>query len=361
MEERPERPTAGPGAAPAAPASWQDRFDALVAPARYEWRAPACAEATAVVARLGQVSLLSVAAGPVRVHRTPRLVTGAPVHRVALAVQGPGAATLTQDGRSAALHPGDLAFVDPRRAFSLEQRQPFGMLLLVLPERLLGLSAERAAGITGRAVGRENGTAMLLAPFLEQLPHTARQVPSAVAELLAGSAVEALALLADEALPQDDVPPGDSRHHLVTLVRRYIDENLADPGLSPERIAAVHHISVRYLHRLFEGEGVTVGRLIRQRRVEECGGELARRGRASPTISAVAQRWGFQSPAHFSRTFKEVFGVPPRQWRLTGLPVLPGPRGPALPPVAAGGVRRAVPVTETETADQALFPLQPVT
>ncbi|MYT26968.1 helix-turn-helix domain-containing protein, partial [Streptomyces sp. SID7760] len=85
--------------------------------------------------------------------------------------------------------------------------------------------------------------------------------------------------------------------------------------LSPERIARQHHISVRYLHRLFESEGTTVGRYIRQRRLEQCGRELARRSRVVPTVSAVAQRWGFVSPAHFSRAFRAAYGVSPREWR----------------------------------------------
>lgn len=69
-------------------------------------------------------------------------------------------------------------------------------------------------------------------------------------------------------------------------------------------------MSVRYLHRLFEGEETTVCRLIQRRRLEECSRELARRGRATPTVAAVAHRWGFTSPAHFSRVFRAAYGVP---------------------------------------------------
>ncbi|MCZ0982276.1 hypothetical protein O1L60_34535 [Streptomyces diastatochromogenes] len=65
-------------------------------------------------------------------------------------------------------------------------------------------------------------------------------------------------------------------------VRDHINRNLGDPDLSPERIARAQRISVRYLHRLFEGEGTTVGQLIRQRRLEECGRELGRRGGTAP-------------------------------------------------------------------------------
>jgi AraC-like DNA-binding protein len=38
----------------------------------------------------------------------------------------------------------------------------------------------------------------------------------------------------------------------------FIWENLGDPNLTPGAIAAAHHISLRYLHKLFHAEGQTV-------------------------------------------------------------------------------------------------------
>ncbi|TDC36686.1 helix-turn-helix domain-containing protein, partial [Actinomadura sp. KC345] len=32
-------------------------------------------------------------------------------------------------------------------------------------------------------------------------------------------------------------------------------------------------------------------------------------------ISAIAARWGFTSPAHFSQTFRTAYGLSPRQFR----------------------------------------------
>lgn len=52
---------------------------------------------------------------------------------------------------------------------------------------------------------------------------------------------------------------------LSPRIRSYINERLPDPGLSPESIARAHHISVRYLQKLFQQEGTTVHRWIQQR------------------------------------------------------------------------------------------------
>lgn len=70
-------------------------------------------------------------------------------------------------------------------------------------------------------------------------------------------------------------------------------------------IAAAHHISVRRLHKLFEDQPQTVAALIRQHRLERCRADLARSDR---TVTAVAARWGFSDPAHFSRLFKATYG-----------------------------------------------------
>ncbi|MFI9237162.1 helix-turn-helix domain-containing protein [Streptomyces sp. NPDC053079] len=268
------------------------------------------------VRHLGYLRVLSLEADPVRLSRTPRLIDRAPADGVVVALQQTGSAALTQDGRSTALLPGHLAVIDPRRPFSLEQRQRFRQRFFRLPAQVLNVPAARLRTVTGRAfaAGREGAQP---APFLDRLADRAARIPSAVGDLLAGNVADLLVTLVEEHAEREDDCPGAAHDHLLPAVRRYIENHLGDPGLTPEAIARAHRISVRYLHRLFEGEDVTVHRLIQRRRVEECGKELARSapGPAGSTISAVALRWGFHSPAHFSRVFKTVYGRPPREWR----------------------------------------------
>ncbi|MFI9202790.1 helix-turn-helix domain-containing protein [Streptomyces sp. NPDC053048] len=275
--------------------------------------------------RLGYLRVLSLEADPVRLSRTPRLVAHDPADGVAVALQLAGTAALTQDGRSTALLPGQLAVLDLRRPFSLEQKERFRQRFFRLPGPVLNVPAARLRTVTGRALAPGEETAALPAPFLDRLADRAAHIAPDVGDLLAGNVADLLAALVDAyaeraAYAQGaDVCPGTARDHLLPVVRAYIERHLGDPGLTPESIARAHGISVRYLHRLFEGEEATVGRLIQRRRVEECGKELARPapGQAGPAISAVAVRWGFPSPAHFSRVFKTVYGRSPREWRAT--------------------------------------------
>ncbi|MDQ1006704.1 AraC-like DNA-binding protein [Streptomyces sp. V4I23] len=272
-------------------------------------------EASVTAVDLGYLRVLSVEADPMRLSRNARLVAAAPEHRLALAMQASGTASLHQDGRSTVLRPGELALFDLRRPFSLEQQQRFRLHMLRLPEQSLGTAAGGVGRITGRAIAPVGGVAALLAPFVTGLVADAARITAPVGDRLAGNAADLLATLVDELAGTGDGDGGNARAHLLPLIRRYIDENLRDPDLSPERIAEAHRISVRYLHRLFETEETTVRKSIQRRRVEECARELVRRGRATPTISTVAQSWGFQNPAHFSRAFKAVYGHSPRHWR----------------------------------------------
>jgi AraC-like DNA-binding protein len=102
---------------------------------------------------------------------------------------------------------------------------------------------------------------------------------------------------------------------MVRRIRAHIDARLWDRELTPVTVAAAQHISIRYLHKLFEGQGSTIGRWIQHRRLEEARRELARPGRSDTTVAAVARRWGFANATHFSRCFRAEYGMPPSDWR----------------------------------------------
>ncbi|MFF3945919.1 helix-turn-helix domain-containing protein, partial [Streptomyces sp. NPDC001902] len=105
---------------------------------------------------------------------------------------------------------------------------------------------------------------------------------------------------------------------LLQRVRAYIRAHLDDPALSPATVAAEHHISVRYLYQLFQDEPMTVVRWIQRLRLEACRRDLVRPELAGQTVAAIAHRWGFASHAHFSRTFRAVYGLSPAEWRQAG-------------------------------------------
>src|SRR5271166_3329656 len=82
--------------------------------------------------------------------------------------------------------------------------------------------------------------------------------------------------------------------------KRYVGLHLADPMLTPERVASALKISVRQLHLLFEPSETTFAQYVVKRRLEECRTALQASGRS---VTDIAFAWGFNSLATFFRRF----------------------------------------------------------
>ncbi|MGX4736176.1 helix-turn-helix domain-containing protein [Kitasatospora griseola] len=184
-----------------------------------------------------------------------------------------------------------------------------------VPCQALGISAAevRAAGAL-HAPG-STGVGSLASQFLATLAaHSDGLVPLARIRL-ARSAADLLALLITDLLDEDAPGRSGGSAALLTRIRAHIERTLTRPDLSPESVARAHCISVRYLHKLFQQDGTTVGQWIRHRRLEACRQELDRPPHRRVPVAVVAGRFGFASPSHFSRVFREAYGLTPTQWQ----------------------------------------------
>jgi AraC-like DNA-binding protein len=106
-----------------------------------------------------------------------------------------------------------------------------------------------------------------------------------------------------------------ARRALVMRAMRFIDGNLANAALSAVSVAATLGVSTGYLQHAFQETGTTVGGYIRLRRLERCRDDLADPLRAGEHVGEIAMRWGFADMPHFSRAFKQQFGLSPRAHR----------------------------------------------
>lgn len=106
----------------------------------------------------------------------------------------------------------------------------------------------------------------------------------------------------------------------------FIEGHLADPELSPARIAQAVGVSERHLTRVFTEIGEPPGAYVLARRLDRAETLLADASEDATPIAAVAARCGFTSQAYFARAFKARFGTTPlkarRENRATGL-ILP--------------------------------------
>ncbi len=108
-------------------------------------------------------------------------------------------------------------------------------------------------------------------------------------------------------------------------VLRYIEIHLSDPKLNAEMVAHGCGISRRYLSHLLRQNGTTFPNLIWDWRLKTAHDWLSSDVGNNVSIAEVAFRIGFKSPAHFSRLFKRVYKMSPREYKTTQIKKRPIP------------------------------------
>jgi len=232
-----------------------------------------------------------------------------------LHLQLEGESTVRQDQREAHLAPGDITILDNCRPFEIAFERPNRMLVFGFDDQLLRRYIQYPQSITAIHLSGNSGMGGLLSDFLKNVwQHSLRDkdfdVNAAVTDTMLGLVANAYRQSAGATIDHNSIGAA----HRVRIVN-YIEEKLADPLLTPTRIAAAFRITTRYLHHLFSDGDETVARLILRRRLEECARALASSSQRSRTITSIAFDHGFSSATHFGRVFRSRYGVTPREYR----------------------------------------------
>ncbi|MBT2568725.1 helix-turn-helix domain-containing protein [Arthrobacter sp. ISL-85] len=262
---------------------------------------------------LDRMSIVEVSASSHEVHRTPALIAQAHERYFKLNLQLEGTGLLIQDNREAVLQPGDLAIYDTNRPYTLAFEDSTRIMVLMFPCDALSLPADYVGQLAAVRMGA-GGLSGIVGQFIRELSANLSVLNGPSGSRLATNALDLVSTMlhAEMDISPDRMKP---QAMLAVSVREYIEANLADPLLSPASIAAAHFISTRHLHNVFHESGTTVASWIRTQRLEGARRDLRDPLHAGQSVGTVAARWGFLDAAHFSRTFRDAFGVPPSEWR----------------------------------------------
>lgn len=163
------------------------------------------------------------------------------------------------------------------------------------------------------SISLDSGVAAILSDALSALLPNATRMAASVAAMVARAMLDLLDAALTEALEVDRTfaPRLDAYHR--QRIRHHALAKLGDPDLSVQSIALAVSLSVRRVHQLFADGDMTLMRWIWSERLARCHNRLIDpRGREQP-IGLVAYEWGFSDPAHFSRAFRQRYGVSPSQ------------------------------------------------
>jgi AraC-like DNA-binding protein len=101
----------------------------------------------------------------------------------------------------------------------------------------------------------------------------------------------------------------------LAAVKAYVLANLQDAELGVAKVAACNSMSERYLHKLFESEGLTYSEFVLGQRLARAYSLLSNPLYFRSRISAIAFELGFNDLSYFSRTFRRRYGATPSDVR----------------------------------------------
>lgn len=286
--------------------------------------------ASATLLELGRVDVSVLEFSAYDAVRTHKLIQRSDPEWWGLSLISAGSMRLEQHRNAVGIGAGDLVLYDTSHFFKADvQRHEFRsrVVTMHLPRNLLPLPDQALQQRAARSLPSTTGAGALLARFLQTLVEQATMLQSDAVDRLGSAAADlAIAFLAHLIDAEAQVPHQTRQRALLHEIKSFIMRNLDQPDLSTASIAAAHHISVRYLHYLFQHEnteGQTVAEFVRHGRLERCRIDLMDPHMANRSVAEIGARWGFPNATIFGRAFKRIYGITPGEHRKrnTTMPV----------------------------------------
>lgn len=267
------------------------------------------------VEAVGALRVCTARSSAVTLRRTEQLVRKDEEPSLFISLQVTGTSMAAQNGRQCVIGPGEFAVFRSDATYTMLFDEGVDHHFLRLPLSVLGLPDRLIRDTTTLTFGAGDPLARLAYAYFSQLARSDELHRSDQAAAVLPPSVELLrAVLVSR---HGDIAPAKEPMEatLGLRIRHYIREHLADPELSAAQIAAAHGISVRHLYTVLSRAGIGLGDWIRAQRLEACKRELAGAAGRARTVAAIGRSWGFVNAAHFSKVFKDAYGVSPRAWR----------------------------------------------
>lgn len=223
-----------------------------------------------------------------------------------------GSQCLTFGDREMHLRPGTFGLWDSTQPMNFNTGEGLRQITFSVPRRRLDEALPGCENFCGHVMDAHSGIGKLFIDCMLALESSFGDLSGSQAHAVLESTTELLV-----ATLRAKVPASGSRRAGDPLrpIMDAIDRQLDDPDLTPQRIARLHGISERHLYRLFAEANTTPAAWIRQRRLERCRHDLLSPASCHRGVLEIAARWGFFDASAFCRSFRQAYGISPRQLR----------------------------------------------
>ena len=294
--------------------AWRDWAASTIAPIEVE-----VFDADAFAARwvshgIGQLRLLHLYAPAQRVtHTGADGSSGRAAPSIQLVYYISGLCQTRMAGKEFTLGAGEFVLLDNTRFYQMEMATEHEVIDLMMPQAWLERYLPDPRQYLARPVDTRQGWAAPLGALLDTIIAGGLDNAPLPRPLVAEQLGSLLALAMGPGSAPEEAPR--HRNQLASRILRRIEEDHADPDLSPELVARQVGISKRYLQTLLAASGTSFVAELNATRLERASEILADPRLAGVPIAEVAFRTGFLDPAYFTRLFRKRFGITPREWR----------------------------------------------
>ncbi|MGO4889738.1 helix-turn-helix domain-containing protein [Anaerobacillus sp. MEB173] len=126
--------------------------------------------------------------------------------------------------------------------------------------------------------------------------------------------VQEMLLFLYELLDRSKIGELFSKKDVIERGILYIEKHYMDPNLTLESVAeAVGRSTAYYSHLLMKRQGISFRQLLANKRINEAKRLLQA---SQLTIKEISHQVGFHNPSYFTRQFKEMTSLAPRDYRL---------------------------------------------
>lgn len=286
--------------------------------------------ANAQVRDVGNLTLIACQCSPCEGWSSRRSISQADRQSMLVQLVLEGEEIVTYDDTELVLKPGDILIGDSVRPSKWKVTSPLRKLSIIASlDRFRDLRPTTWQNARQKVSGK-SGAGRLLWDFVVGLADEADNIqPDTQDAAISECALSLMASLA----PSEQIGP--SRSARTEALKAYVEKHLNDEELSISSLAEANGISVRYAHALFQNGGLTYQDYLIRRRLERCFSDLKNPAMSHTTITQIAMNWGFKSLSHFSRRFRDQYGVSPRSVRHQPPVVRTGLAPIAYPPLTS--------------------------
>jgi AraC-like DNA-binding protein len=268
----------------------------------------------ATVRPLPGLSVIWSASSPVRIGRTKELVSDG--NDDVIFQWSTGAASGEQFGREFELAPRDavlLSCFDPGGA---TLRSDCEAVSLSVPRRALGSLLRDTDACFARPVSGNSGALKLLRHYLEFLRVDTLATSQETQQLAVCHVYDLLAITLGATRDAAEIAKMRGvGAALLCAIKADICANLMNGDLSVADLAARHRVTPRYVQILFEREGTTCTRFIRDQRLARAYAMLASPRFDGSLVIDIAFACGFNDVSFFTRCFRARYGATPTDIR----------------------------------------------